>query len=113
MRILNMQAVIVCDHRATVTNQNSQTFVRITRAPVLVADDPVGRGIALCPNTNLINIFPCKLTLKVDAGYSTFIRIGGHAVCLDTVTGFTNGVPPGNFHYKVTAPGQEYVSGCA
>jgi hypothetical protein len=113
MRILNMQAVVVCDHRAQVKNQNSQGYVRIAHSAVLVEADPVGRSIALCPNTNSINIFPCKLTLNVDVGYSAFIRVGGKRACLDTVSGFTSGVPPGNFKYTVTYAGQEFVAGSA
>jgi hypothetical protein len=46
--------------------------------------------------------------LRVEAGYSDFLRIDGHRVCLDPVTGRTNGVPP-IFHYLVRDPGQRLV----
>ncbi len=112
MRWLSLQAVLVCVHElGRVKNQASQDWVRISQSPVLVENDPEGRTIAGCPNTNLINIFPCRTALKVDVGYSQFIRIGGHRVCLDNVTGFTDGVPYGQFKYRVNYAGQEFVSG--
>ena len=49
------------------------------------------------------------VTLKVVAGYSTLVKIDGHAVCLDTVTGMTDGTPPGVVQYQVRAAGQQLV----
>ena len=43
----------------------------------------------------------------VAVGYSEFVRIGGARVCLDSVEGFTDGVPPS--HYTVRDPGQQFV----
>jgi hypothetical protein len=43
-------------------------------------------------------------------GYSSFVRINGRAVCLDTVTGFTDGTPPGVVKYIVRHPGQKFVN---
>ena len=66
----------------------------VGRAQVLVERDPEGRPISGCPMYGPA-IRPCKLTLKVDDGYSDLLRIGGPAVCLDTVDGLTDGTPPG------------------
>ena len=41
-------------------------------------------------------------------GYSDLLRIDGHRVCLDPVTGRTDGVPA-IFHYLVRDPGQRLV----
>jgi hypothetical protein len=49
----------------------------------------------------------------VRGGYSTFIRISGSPVCLDTVWGLTDGTPPGIVKYQVASPGQQFVSGAA
>jgi hypothetical protein len=48
----------------------------------------------------------------VTQGYSAFIRIDGHAVCLDNLLGFTDGIPPG-FKYNVVDPEQNFVAGAA
>jgi hypothetical protein len=45
----------------------------------------------------------------VQRGYSEFVRIDGRPVCLESVTGFTDGTPPGVVKYKVNAPGQSLV----
>ena len=70
--------------------------------------NPQGRDISMCPNIG-INIKPCNKTLPVTKGYSTFIKIAGKAVCLDTVEGFTDGTPPGAVKYNVRRPGQTFV----
>ena len=75
---------------------------------MLVEHDPVGQRIAGCPNLGA-TIKPCTTTLKVDAGYSSFIRIEGRSVCLRTVTGLTDGTPPVAVRYSVRVPGQQFV----
>ena len=79
---------------------------------MLVENDPEGRKINACPNIGA-TIKPCQLTLKVAVGYSDFMRVDGRRVCLDTVTGFTDGTPPGTIKYKVNDPGQDLVGGTA
>ena len=109
MLILTNKAVVVCKHETgLVTNQNSQDFVRINYMPILVSPDPVGKSIAGCPVVSPIGK-PCLTTLKVQKGYSDFIRVNGRKVCLDTITGFTDGTPPGVVKYKVNATGQNFV----
>jgi hypothetical protein len=113
MRWLTDRAVLVCLHElGTVQNQPSQTLVRIDDARVLVDNDPEGRSIGVCPNIGL-TIKPCTSTLKVTVGYSTVLKIDGHAIALDTVMGLTDGTPPGAVQYKVRVAGQGLVSGTA
>jgi len=109
---LTEDAVIVCDHQqGVVQNEPSQHWVTIEGRAVLVATDPQGRTIKGCPNINyLAGQKPCSTTLRVSAGYSTFVRIGGRRLCLDSLTGLTDGSPPGTFHYTVRTPGQAFVS---
>jgi hypothetical protein len=109
MKLLTEDAVLRCDHRARVVNRPSQTLVRIEGRRVLVHDDPEDRPITMCPNISA-TIKPCSTTRKVDVGYSPFVRIEGHAICLDTVSGLTNGTPPDTVKYTVNSPGQDLVS---
>ncbi|MGK6320286.1 hypothetical protein [Sphingomonas sp. DT-204] len=110
MRWLTRDATMICEHGGRVEVEFTQKLVRIEGREVLVATDPEGRDIKFCPNINpVIGLRPCKTTLKVKQGYSGFIRIDGHAVCLDTVTGLTDGTPPGIVNYKVVEPGQDLL----
>ncbi|MGR9115880.1 MAG: hypothetical protein ACU85E_08955 [Gammaproteobacteria bacterium] len=109
MKILTEDAVLVCDHETgIVAIAASQNLVTINGRAVLVGNDPEGRPISGCPNTGAM-IKPCTSTLKVKNGYSDFVHIEGRAVCLDTVTGLTDGTPPGVVDYKVRRPGQDWV----
>ena len=106
---LTEDAVLVCRHQlGRVANLPSQSLVTVQRRRVLIAPDPEGRAITGCPNYGPA-IKPCTTTLKVDAGYSGWIRIGGQSVCLDAVTGLSDGTPPGIIKYLVNAAGQEWV----
>jgi hypothetical protein len=107
---LTIDARLACDHGGGVSNKPSQKLVRIAKKVVLVATDPEGRSISGCSNTNpTMGMRECLTTLKVKTGYSDFIRIDGHAVCLKTVEGLTDGTPPGVVNYKVLTPGQNLV----
>jgi hypothetical protein len=46
----------------------------------------------------------------VQEGYSEYIRVENCRVCLDTITGLTDGTPPGKVMYVVRDAGQEFVS---
>jgi len=110
MRWLTEDAVLVCDHGGRVQVVTTQDFVRIRGRRVLIRPNPEGRSIAACPNVNpVIGIRPCVHTLAVREGYSSFVRIAGLPVCLDTTRGLTDGTPPGIVNYKVRSPGQEFV----
>ena len=69
--------------------------------------------VSLCEQRLALTIKPCTTTLKVTVGYSTFLKIDGHAVALDTVMGLTDGTPPGVVKYKVRLAGQALVAGTA
>jgi hypothetical protein len=110
VKFLTEKALIICEHElGRVRIAPRQDFVRIDGERVLVYDDPERRPVKGCPNTSpLVGILPCRTTLRVEAGYSDLLRIDGHRVCLDPVTGRTDGVPP-IFHYLVRDPGQRLV----
>lgn len=112
MKILVQGAQLVCAHTPPGIVQISptvQTWVRVEGKAVLVQVDPVGKKIAGCPNVRP-GIKPCLLTLPVQRGYSSLLRIDGKPICLDTVAGLTDGTPPGAVEYTVRRPGQDLVS---
>lgn len=114
MRWLTEDATIACDHGGRVTNEPTQNLVRIEAKRVLVEPNPEGRAIHGCPNVNpVIGIRPCKTTLKVKQGYSSFVRIAKAPVCLDSIEGLTDGTPPGVVNYKVRDAGQQFVDAVA
>lgn len=109
MYILIEDALVVCTHEVGIVKlEAGQTLVTIGGRKVLVEIDPQGRPISGCPNVGP-GIKACLTTLVVKEGYSDLLRIDGKRVCLDTVTGFTDGTPPGIVKYKVNKPGQNLV----
>ena len=109
-RIMTDRAILVCAHELGIVGiVPTQAWVTIDGRAVLVEKDPENRPIAGCPNVGP-TIKPCLTTLVVKEGYSDWLRIGGRRICLDTVTGITDGTPPGVVKYKVRSPGQEWVS---
>lgn len=113
MKLLTSAAVLVCDHVSGIVGLvPTQEWVRVSGVPLLVRDNPERRTITGCPNYGA-TIKPCVTTLAVQQGYSCFIKIGGHEACLDTVTGLTDGTPPGIVKYAVRNPGQQLVGASA
>lgn len=109
MLILNEDAVLVCAHElGLVALAPTQDLVTVAGRRVLVRDNPEGRPIAGCPNLGA-TIKPCQKTLAVKEGYSALVFIEGRPICLDTVSGLTDGTPPGVVPYKVRSAGQEFV----
>ena len=108
MLVITEDAGVYCKHSGKVSNKWSQPFVTIEGRKILVEPDPVGRPISRCPST--VPFKPCLTTLVVQKGYSEFIRIDGHRICLDTITGYTDGTPPGVVMYVVRSAGQQFVS---
>lgn len=110
MKILTEDAKLVCKHETGLVQlRTDQNLVRINGRRVLVDSDPERKRIAGCPNLGA-TIKPCMLTLKATAGYSAFVRIDGQDVCLDTVTGLTDGTPPATVKYVVRYAGQTLVT---
>ncbi|MCI0538966.1 MAG: hypothetical protein L0Z50_27480 [Verrucomicrobiales bacterium] len=109
MFLLTEDALLVCKHElGKVDIQPTQSLVTIAGRRVLVELNPESRSIIGCPMYGPM-IRPCQTTLPVKQGYSALLRISGQRVCLDTVTGLTDGSPPGAVDYLVRAPGQQLV----
>jgi hypothetical protein len=110
MKLLTEDAVLICNHELGIVDiRATQNLVSIEGRQLLVERNPESRLIKGCPNIGA-TIKPCQQTLRVQTGYSDFIRIEGQRICLDTVTGLTDGTPPGTVVYKVRNPGQSFVS---
>jgi hypothetical protein len=109
MLVLTEDAGLYCKHGpGKVSIAATQELVSIGGRKVLVENDPEGRSISGCPS--VVPFKPCLVTLVVDKGYSEFIRVDNRRLCLDTVTGFTDGTPPGVVKYEVRYAGQGFVS---
>ena len=109
MLVITEDAGVFCKHGpGKAANRPSQALVTIEGRKVLVEPDPVGCPIAGCPS--VVPFKPCLTTLAVQKGYSDFIRVENRRLCLDTVTGFTDGTPPGVVMYVVRFAGQKFVS---
>jgi hypothetical protein len=109
MLVLTEDAKLFCKHGpGKVAIKTSQGLVMVEGRKVLVEKDPEGCAITGCPST--VPFKPCTTTLAVLKGYSGFIRIDGRRICLDTVTGLTDGTPPGIVKYEVRSAGQSFVS---
>jgi hypothetical protein len=109
MLALTEDAGLFCKHGpGKVSIKATQELVTVKGRRVLVEPDPVGRPISGCPS--VVPFKPCLTTLAVQKGYSEFIRVENRRLCLDTVTGFTDGTPPGVVMYVVRAAGQNFVS---
>jgi hypothetical protein len=103
---LTEDAVVVCAHElGHAENVPSQSWVTIEKRRVLVANDPEGRSIKGCPNVGPA-MRPCLYTLAVTKGYSTLLSIEGHPICLDSLSGLTDGTPPATVKYKARSAGQ-------
>ncbi len=108
--LLTEDALLVCDHvLGTVVVEATQDLVTIEGRCVLVERDPERRPIRSCPNVS-VTIKPCQHTLAVQEGDSDLIRVEDRRACIDTVTGMTDGTPPGVVHYTVRSPGQTLVA---
>ncbi len=113
MKLLTDNARLVCQHElGQVAVRATQDLVTISGHCLLVEHDPEGRPIVGCPNIGA-TIKPCTATLPVQVGYSAFIRVNGRRACLDNVTGYTDGTPPGVIQYEVRDSGQHFVTEAA
>jgi hypothetical protein len=109
MQILTEDALVFCGHQVgKVTLFPSQQLVTINQRCVLVEPDPVGKPIVGCPIPITPTTKPCMTTLPAFIGYSTLLTIDGRRVCLDAISGLTDGVAP--VPYRVMQAGQQFVS---
>jgi len=110
--IVTAAATIKCIHGGTVTIIPKQKTVLIGGSPVLCEPDLVSAPIVGCPVATSPGSKPCLIVASVIPGptsTSLKVKVGKKAAYLATLTGLTDGVPPGAI--MVANPGQAIVQG--
>src|SRR5690242_3991192 len=94
--ILNSQAVVMCAHGGQVMLIPRQISVLLQGAPAMCEPDLLGAPIVGCALPPTPATKPCTTVVSTLPG-STSPRVtaGGRPVYLDTLSGVTDGVPPG------------------
>jgi hypothetical protein len=94
--IVTSNATITCIHGGQVTLVPSQTAVMIEGGEVLVEPDLVGAVIVGCAQAPSPSTAPCTAVMSTLPGSSNpMVLVDGSPVYIATLTGITNGVPPG------------------
>ncbi len=106
--VTTTNARIVCAHGGQVTLVPRQSTVTIQGAPVLRETDIMGAPIVGCAQPPSVSSKPCTTVVTVMPGGSApTVTAVGMPVHLDTLTGMTDGVPPGTV--MVVSAGQATV----
>jgi len=106
--VVTSSAVILCAHGGRVTLVPKQAGVTAGGAPVMCEGDLVGSPIVGCAQAPSVATKPCTLVVStLPGGSSLKASASGKPVHLDTLTGMTDGVPPGVI--TVVSPGQTIV----
>ena len=106
--IVTANAVILCTHGGIVTLRPSQLSVLAGGGAVLCEPDLVGAAIVGCSQPVTLATKPCTTVLSTLPGASSpKVLVGGRPAYLATLSGLTDGVPPGTI--QVVFPGQVVV----
>jgi hypothetical protein len=94
--LLTTNATIMCPHGGRVVITPKQAQVSADGALLLCEPDLVGTPIVGCAQPPSPGTKPCTLVVSTLPGSSSpTITVAGRPVYLDTLTGMTDGVPPG------------------
>ncbi len=94
--VVTTNARIMCAHGGQVTLAPRQTTVTIQGGAVLRETDLMGAPIVGCAQPPSVASKPCTLVVAVmPGGSSPLVSVAGMPAHLDTLTGMTDGVPPG------------------
>ena len=94
--IVNSNASIICAHGGRVTITPRQGSVLVQGAPALCEPDLVGAPIVGCAQPPTPSTKPCTTVVSTLPGSSSpRITAAGRPVYVDTLSGITDGVPPG------------------
>ena len=108
--IVTSNAAIMCIHGGQVTLIPRQAEVTIDGGAVLSEPDLVGAPIIGCAQPPSPGSKPCTLVVSTLPGSTSLkVTVGGRPAYVATLTGLTDGVPPGAL--IVTSPGQTIVEG--
>lgn len=108
--IVTSDATIICAHGGQVVLIPRQGTVTVQGGAVLCEPDLVGAPIAGCAQPASPGSKPCTTVVSTLPG-STSLKafVGGRPAYLATLSGLTDGVPPGSI--TVISPGQTTVQG--
>lgn len=108
--ILTAAATIQCSHGGRVQAIPGQQKVTAGGSPVLCEPDLVGAPIAGCAQPASTTTKPCTTLVSTLPGSTSLrISVGGRNVYLATLSGITDGVPPGSV--MVASAGQMTADG--
>jgi hypothetical protein len=106
--LINASAQIMCIHGGQLMLAPKQTKVLVGGAPALGIMDVAATPIVGCPQIGL-GIKPCTMLISAIPGVSTSpkVMVMGQPALVQTITGLTDGVPPGTV--ICASPGQMTV----
>ncbi len=108
--IVTSNATILCVHGGQVILVPSQTQVTIQGGSVMCEPDLVGAVIVGCAQPPSPGTTPCTAVVSALPGStSPTVSVGGCPAYVATLSGITDGVPPGAI--MVVDPGQTTVEG--
>lgn len=108
--VVTTNASIMCVHGGKVTLLPRQMTVTIQGGSVMCEPDLVGAPVAGCGQPTTGTTKQCTMVASTLPGSSSpVVKVAGRPVYLATLTGLTDGVPPGAI--AVVHPGQVTVQG--
>jgi hypothetical protein len=106
--VVTTNATIMCVHGGQVTLLPHQVQVQARGGNVLCEGDLSGAPIIGCAQPPSPSTKPCTTVISTLPGSSApTVTVGGRPVLLATLSGMTDGVPPGTI--MVVSPGQMTV----
>jgi hypothetical protein len=106
--IVTSNATITCIHGGQVLLVPTQEQVTIQGGPVMCEPDLVGALVVGCAQPPTPSTVPCTAVISTLPGSSNpMVLVGGRPVYIATLSGITNGVPPGAI--MCVNPGQTVV----
>jgi hypothetical protein len=106
--VVTTSATIMCVHGGQVTLIPKQTQVTISGSPVLREGDLSGAPIIGCAQPPSPGTKPCTMVVSTLPGSASMrVTAAGLPVLLATLSGITDGVPPGTI--MCVSPGQTSV----
>jgi hypothetical protein len=108
--IVNSNAAIMCPHGGRVMIVPRQSQILVQGGPALCEPDLVGAPIVGCAQAPSPTTKPCTTVISTLPGSSSpRVLVGGRPVYLSTLSGLTDGVPPGVI--QVVDPGSTVNAG--
>ena len=106
--IVTTNDTIICIHGGTVILTPKQAVVTASGGAVLRETDLIGAPIVGCAQPPSISSKPCTTVVStLPGGSAPTILVGGLPAHVSTLSGITDGVPPGTI--SVVAPGAPTV----